>query len=424
MIKAIKAALLSSVMFAGAAQAETVVEWWDFLGGGDGVRMKALIDEFNAEHAGDIRIEATTLEWGTPFYTKVQTSAAVGEGPDIMTYHLSRLPLGVESGALSPITEEDLAGVGLSGDNFAPANWEAAQVDGTVYAIPFDMHALILYYNKDLLGAAGLLDENGMPVGLDTVEGFTAAMQALQDSGVEHGLSFQSSGDGTNWRIFYSLFGQQGGTFLEENGEFLSGDNFDKAVTAVQTMADWIANGYAPANVEYPASIALFTGGNTALHFNGVWEVPTFTDLHASGELFEWGAMEIPTFFGEARTWADSHAFAIPNNQGAEVSGEQRAAVMEVIAWMNQHSLFWATAGHIPAYSPVRDTAEFQEMQPNATYSVLADHAIFDPSSPLAGVASPVYDAIANYVYPAISGEMSAEDAVADMQSDLQGQAY
>lgn len=423
MIKAIKAALLSSVMFAGAAQAETVVEWWDFLGGGDGVRMKALIEEFNAEHAGEIRIEATTLEWGIPFYTKVQTSAAVGEGPDIMTYHLSRVPLGVESGALSEITAEELAAVGLAGDDFAESNWAAGQIDGAQYAIPFDIHAVILYYNKDMLGAAGLLDENGLPMGLDGLENFNAAMQTLRDNGAELGLSFQSAGDGTNWRIFYSLLNQMGGTFLDENGEFLAGDNEGLAVTAVQTMADWIANGHAQANVEYPASVALFTGGNAAFHINGVWEVPTMTDLHAQGELFEWGAIELPVFFDQKATWADSHGFALPNNQGAE-DPEGRAAALQVIAWMNEHSLFWATAGHIPAYNAVRETEDFQQMQPNAIYSVLAENAYFDPVSPLAGVASPVYEAIGNYVFPAISGEMTAEEAVTYMRDDVQGQAY
>ena len=56
------AALLASAGTA-AAQAQTVV-WWDFLSGGDGVRMKSLIDDFNKEHP-DVQIEATTLEWVT-----------------------------------------------------------------------------------------------------------------------------------------------------------------------------------------------------------------------------------------------------------------------------------------------------------------------------------------------------------------------
>ena len=83
-----------------AAQAEETVVWWDFLGGGDGVRMKKLIEDFNTEHAGKIKIDATTLEWGTPFYAKVQTSAAVGEAPDVMTYHASRIPLAVSQDIL------------------------------------------------------------------------------------------------------------------------------------------------------------------------------------------------------------------------------------------------------------------------------------------------------------------------------------
>src|SRR5262245_1084689 len=94
------------IAFATAAQAKETIVWWDFLSGGDGVRMKSLIEQFNKEHADSIEIQATTLEWGVPFYTKVQTSAAVGEGPDVMTYHLSRLPLGVSTGTLREITPD------------------------------------------------------------------------------------------------------------------------------------------------------------------------------------------------------------------------------------------------------------------------------------------------------------------------------
>jgi multiple sugar transport system substrate-binding protein len=422
--KTMAAGLLTSVMLTGGAFAQEIqLEWWDFLGGGDGVRMKTLIEEFNAEHAGKIKINATTLEWGTPFYTKVQTSAAVGEGPDLMTYHLSRLPLGVEGGALSELTTEELAAAGLASSDFGAANWQAAQVDGKTYAVPFDIHAIVLYYNKDILGKAGLLDANGLPTGLDGVENFSAALAKVKEAGAEQGVSFQSAGDGTNWRIFYSLLGQQGGTFLDADGQFLSGDNLGKAQTAVQTMADWVSGGYALSNVEYPASVAAFTGGKAAFHINGVWEVPTMVDLHAKGELFEWGAIELPMFFTQKATWADSHAFAIPANPNGD-DPATRAAALQAIAWMNKHSTFWATAGHIPAYNGARETEEFKTMQPNATYSVLADTAFFDPSSPLAGVASPTYAAIGNFVFPAISGEMTAQEAVEGMRDDLQSQAY
>ena len=84
--------IVATGVLASVAYAEETVVWWDFLGGGDGVRMKKLIADFNAEHTGKVKIDATTLDWGVPFYTKVQTSAAVGEAPDVMTYHASRIP--------------------------------------------------------------------------------------------------------------------------------------------------------------------------------------------------------------------------------------------------------------------------------------------------------------------------------------------
>jgi len=423
--KFVAAALMSTALLGstiGGALAQETVVWWDFLSGGDGVRMKALLDKFAAENP-DIKIEATTLEWGTPFYTKLQTSAAIGEGPDISTYHLSRVPLGVETGTLSPITPEELEAAGIKASDFEDANFKAAQSDGDQYGVPFDIHSIVLYYNKDKLAAAGLIGPDGLPTGLDGADNFKAALEKLKEGGSEYGVSIHSAASDSQWRILYSLFGQQAGQFIDENGEFLSGDNLDKAVNATAVVADWVASGLAPTQTEYAASIALFTGGNAAMHINGVWEVPTFTDLAAKGELgFEWGAIQLPTLFDQPATWADSHAFVIPNRVGNELTPEKRAAVLKVIHWMNENSTFWATAGHIPAYRPARDNDEFRNMQPNAVYSSLAETAVFDPVSPLAGVASPVYDAVGNYLVPAVNGELDVQTATEEMRDDLNNQ--
>jgi len=417
----VRAALLSSALFtvAGGALAAENVVWWDFLSGGDGVRMKALIDQFNKENP-DIQIQATTLEWGTPFYTKVQTSAAVGQGPDIMTYHESRIPLGVSTGSLSEITPDEIKAAGLDPANYAEANWKAAQVDGKQYAIPLDIHSVILYYNKDMLKAAGLLGDDGRPKGIDGVANWDAALAKLTANG-NYGLSVATADNATIWRIFYSLLNQDDGKFLADN-KFLDGDSQQKAVDVITEMNKWVKSGWTPAKTEYPASIALFTSGKAAFTINGVWEVPTMVDLQKKGQLFDWGAIQIPTFYAHPATWADSHSFAIPNRQGNPVPPEKRAIDLKVIKWFNEHSLGWAGGGHLPAYAPVRNSDEFKALKPNADYASLADTATFDPVSTLAGVASPVYDAAGNYIMPAVNGEMEPADAVQQMRDDLQGQ--
>src|SRR5690348_16590383 len=133
-----------------------------------------MISDFNAAHAGQVKIDATTLVWGTPFYSKVQTSAAVGEAPDVMTYHASRIPLAVSQGILDEITADDWSKMGLSQNDFAAATWEAVSVDGKQYAVPLDTHPIVLYYNRDLLKKAGMLGDDGKPKGLGSKDEFTA----------------------------------------------------------------------------------------------------------------------------------------------------------------------------------------------------------------------------------------------------------
>ena len=121
-------------------------------------------------------------------------------------------------------------------------------------------------------------------------------------------------------------------------------------------------------------------------------------DLNKQGKLFNWGAIEIPALFAHTCTYSDSHTFAIPNNAGKEVAPEKHAAVLEVIKWMEAHSLFWATAGHVPANKAVTESAEYKAMQPQA---------------------SPLFDTAGNAITPAMNGELDPVDAAKQIQEEL-----
>jgi len=414
----IAAAVAAAGLWTAAAQAEETVLWWDFLGGGDGVRMKQMISDFNTAHAGKIKIDATTLEWGTPFYAKVQTSAAVGEAPDVMTYHASRIPLAVSQDILEEVTADDMAKMGLSSSDFAPATWDAVNVDGKQYAVPLDTHPIVLYYNRDLLKKAGALGDDGRPMGMGSKDDFTATLKKLKDAGIEFPLGSVTADGNFMFRTVYSLMCQQGGELMTGE-EFLTGDNGDKLKNALDVLQGWTKAGLQSTYTDYPATVALFTSGKAAMMINGVWEVPTMTDLAKQGKLFDWGAVEIPVIFDKPCTYADSHTFAIPKNKGKEISPEKRAAVLEVISWMDKNSLFWATAGHIPAYRPVTESAEYKAMEPNATYSPLTANMIFDPRTPKAGVAGPIFDVMSTYFVPTLNGEMEPAAAVESIKKEL-----
>jgi multiple sugar transport system substrate-binding protein len=411
-------ACVAATLFSSVVHAQETVVWWDFLGGGDGVRMKQMIADFNKAHEGKITIDATTLEWGVPFYSKVQTSAAVGVAPDIMTYHASRIPLAVEQGILQEITAADWQKMGLGKKDYADATWDAVTSNAKQFAVPLDTHPIVLYYNKDILGKAGLLTDTGVPKGMKSREGFTATLRALKEAGVKFPLGSVTADGNFMFRTIYSLVGQQDGELMTE-GQFLAGDNAEKLENALAVLQEWTNEGLQSTYTDYPATVALFTSGEAAMMINGVWEVPTMVDAEKAGKLFEWGAVELPVIFDHASTYADSHTFAIPNNKGEEMSAEKHDAVLEVMSWISKNSLFWATAGHIPAYGPVTASADYQSMEPNATYSSLTNNMIFDPKTPLAGVAGPIFDIMSTYFVPTLNGEMKPADAVKEITYEL-----
>jgi len=52
--------------------------------------MLAMLDAFRTANP-DVNVEASTLAWGPPYYTKLAMAAA-GAGPDVAILHMSRLP--------------------------------------------------------------------------------------------------------------------------------------------------------------------------------------------------------------------------------------------------------------------------------------------------------------------------------------------
>ena len=109
------AGCLACLTLAQAAPVE--ITYWDFFGGGDGIRMKQIVEEFNKSQQ-EIRVTQTTLTWGEPFYTKVHTAVVAGQTPDVMSYHLSHFPAGIAAKDLRPITAEELSQAGLKESDF------------------------------------------------------------------------------------------------------------------------------------------------------------------------------------------------------------------------------------------------------------------------------------------------------------------
>jgi len=422
--KSLMISLLTLIPVFGWSQTEIVL--WDFLSGGDGVRWHQIVDGFNASQS-QYKISGTTLTWGDPFYAKVHVAVVAGETPDVMTYHLSHFPAGMKAGDLRPFSAAELASVGLKVADFNPALTKVS-LDisksfgkaGVLYGVPLDTHTSVLYYNKDLLAKAGLLGKDGTPTGINGIANFTAALKKLKALGVTP-LAWSSSGDSaTVWRLFSTLYYQQGGVFAA--GGKLKLDQLDTyGKTALTQMASWASDGLIPQNIDYGSAIALFSSGQAGFMINGNWETTTMVDLEKAGKLpFKYGVSAIPQFYGNQATWADSHELAIPANAKKPISPEKLKGVLTFIKYVEQHADIWAGGGHLPAYLPVLNGPVLKQMSPINQYAVQAAKDVtLDPVNPAFGVGDPVYGYVDNFITPAIYGQGAVADGIKQFKDAL-----
>ena len=405
------AGLLAAVLglSSPAARAQVEVRMWTLLSGGDGARMQALVRDFNASQR-DVRVVSTTLKWGEPFYTKLITASVAGAGPDVATVHLSRIVNLAGGGVLRSISGAELGAAGVQGADYLPRQWAKSHYEGKLWAIPLDMHPLVLYYNKTLAGKAGLLDAQGHLKPIDGIDALTDAFRVATERTGRRGLTMESSQSSyAIWRLWLSMLAQQNVPVIH-GGRFAYGPAGPATLARVAT---WFTSGYAQVGLDYPASTSQFMGGNAVFMLNGVWEVPEMVRATQGGTLgFDYGIAPLPRMYANASAWADSHAFAIPANADKPPSPAKVAAVLRFVAYVSKHSLGWAEGGHIPAYRPVAESAAARALMPNAMYAQAAHDVVYDPDGWYMGAAGPLEAIASKFLPAALYGYMTPEQAV------------
>ena len=399
------------------AMAQVEVRMWILLSGGDGARMRSLVEQFNASQT-EVRVVSTTLKWGEPFYTKLITASVVGAGPDLATVHLSRMVNLAGGGVLRPIAPQELADAGLAGAQFFPRQWQKSHYQGQTYAVPLDLHPLVLYYNKKLVGQAGLLDGAGRLKPIEGIDALDAAFRSVRERTGRPGLTMESSQSSyAVWRLWLSMLAQRQ-TQVITDGRFTYGA---AGADSLGRISNWFARGYAQPGLDYAASTSQFMGGNAGFMINGVWEVPGLLDAQARGALsFEYGISPLPRMYANASAWADSHGFAIPANERTPMTAAKAKAVLRFVAYVSRNSMRWAGGGHIPAYRPVAESPAALALMPNAMYASAAQNAIYDPDGWYMGAAGPL-QAIGSKFLPApLSGQLTPAQALAMFESEAQ----
>lgn len=247
-----------------------VTIWYYWETEGHQEALNHIIDEFNSSQSG-LTVEAKYVPFAD-FKKQLSIGASASELPDLVILdnpdHASYAAMGIFA---------DLTGrFDVSTYYDGPVN--SCSLDGKLYGVPFGSNDLLLYYNKDMLEAAGCevpttwdeLLETAKACTTDTVSGF--AHCALQnEEGTFNFLPWMWSTGATSYEI-----NSEGGV---------------KALNFVKDLVDSGAMTKEAINWTQGDTMHQFIAGNLAMMINGTWQVPTMREDVPD---LNWGVAPIP----------------------------------------------------------------------------------------------------------------------------------
>ncbi|MBD1592439.1 sugar ABC transporter substrate-binding protein [Arthrobacter sp. S1_S22] len=270
---------------------------------------KALFDGYEAANP-DVDIEPVDI-LADDYPQKVTTMLAGGDTTDVLTMknvidyarYANNGQLQEINGVVDTVGKDDLAGL------------DAFDIDGKYYAAPYRQDFWLLYYNKELLKAAGVEEPKDL-----TWDEYTALAQKLTTE--EGGKKVY----GTYHHIWRSVV--QAIAAAQNNGDQISGEyGFfeDQYNTALELQKSGATLDFGTAKSQKTSYRTMFETGQAAMMPMGTWYIAGVLQAKKDGKTdVDWGLAPLPQkdSNGKVSTFGSPTAFAV--NKNAAHSEEAR----------------------------------------------------------------------------------------------------
>lgn len=320
---------------------------WTPITGSDLTVFDRLITKFNREHDGSIKVTHTPEVRDNHYKNLLNNIPA--SGPDIAIIHSQLVMNYAANDYIVPIDDTFFKEQTINTDDYLQSIVNTLKQDGKLYGIPLDVHPIVVYYNKSIVG------ENKLPTNYS--EFMALAQKLTNDTGV-WGLPLSVMWP-SEFVYTTSLF-QNGGQEIDANSQPLF--NSEQGAKAAEVLRDVIHKyQVSPTNLIADQDMNFFTSGKAAFHIQGSWALSGMKEslgddlgiLSLSGLLTDEKSETSNQVFGR------SHCFCVAKTN-KKMSDNKKNAIVTFIKWMGEHSDEWSTAGQIPAYNKARESDVFK----------------------------------------------------------------
>lgn len=261
--------------------------------------LNKLISDYNASQDG-ITVTANYIPFAD-FKKQLSIGVVSEELPDIVIIdnpdHAAYAAMGIFADLTDKLADwPDL-------DQYYEGPMRSLTVDGKIYGIPFGSNNLCLFYNEDMLKAAGC----EVPKTWDDLK--NVAKKTTTDKVTGLGLSALQNEEGTFQ--YLPFLWSTGATSYEMNTE-----GGIKALTLYQELINSGAMSKEVINWTQGDAMNQFISGNLAMMINGPWQVPT---MRKEAPDLKWNVALIPMDKANASDLGGEN-FAIINNDNVDAS--------------------------------------------------------------------------------------------------------
>lgn len=392
-----------------AAASKVNVTFWYAIGGNAGRVFQEMIDEFNATN-DRVHVEAVyTGNYGETAQ-KVTASLGANELPDGGLIPAAPLFTGRVGNYL---IDEYLRGPqGLDMDDFYDEFWNYNKYDGRIASLPFNNSTPVLFYNKDILSAAGL-----EPKAPETWDELVEMAVHLRDWAKAerirnfHPINMRNQ----DWMLKCFIL-QNGGKLMNEDYSAAL-INEPEAVEAIEFWLYLIEEGLMPAGVHDRARDQ-FIAGNQAFLFDSTAGIGTISQTVQ----FEMDTAMLPGNKVRAVTLGGAALTMFPSTQ------EKQDATWEFLSWLlsPQNVAKWtAQTGYVPIRKSVLESEEIQQLfeeQPyyRAAFEQLEHVVSIEHFWELGSLDNYLVDLISNVEYKAMTPQQAADKLVKDLADDIE----
>ena len=358
-----------------------------------------MVEEYNSLQ-DDIHINATFVS-RTELMNQYTVGALSGELPDIGQVDSPDMESYISLGVFEDITDE-LESWGELDQFYDGPLSSCKDPDGKVYGLPQNSNCLALACNMDLLKAAGY---DHMPQSLDEFKEMVAATTDASNDVYGFAMCAVSTEEGT-FQILPWLRSVQNGT-----GVNVDNITADSAVNGLQTLGDFVANGYMSKEcVNWTQADAWnqFCAGKAAFAECGTWHLAQTDAINGA---FEYDFTLLPT--GDEGT---STSTIGGENFGVCKGSENKEACAKFLEWLcsQENEAKWAAVG---GKIPTRQDATAEYTFEQDGFKVFTDEMNYaqarGPHAEWPSISEAVYTATQSVIVDGTSAKDALETAAA-----------